>query len=60
MALKQWPDKSPTVIAEQVGCARQYVNKVQGATSCTLPARVTGKDGKGYPAGLRSCAGHFI
>jgi hypothetical protein len=40
-------------IAEQVGCSRKYVQDVKGAQEATtshLPTRVTGKDGKSYPA----------
>jgi len=52
LALKTWPDYSTTRIAEQVGCAFQYVARLKGqvSTSGNLPSQVTGKDGKSYPA----------
>ena len=52
LALRTWPEKSGNQIARQVGCDQAYVSrlKAQGMTSHTLPDRVTGKDGKSYPA----------
>ena len=52
LALEAWPDLSQTRIANQIGCSHQYVGKVraQVATSCNLPERTVGKDGKSYPA----------
>lgn len=52
LALQTWPDRSATMIAEQIGCSQQHVQHVKaGVTSaCNLPSRVTGKDGKSYPA----------
>lgn len=52
LALRAWPDRSQTQIAEQVGCAVPYVTRIRAQvfTSEDLPARVTGKDGKSYPA----------
>ena len=52
LALKAWPDRSQTRIAKQIGCSHQYVGKVraQVATSCNLPERTVGEDGKSYPA----------
>lgn len=58
LALQTWPDISTPRIAEQVGCSHVYVLKVreqwgkqnQVVTGYNLPARVTGKDGKSYPA----------
>ena len=54
MVLEVFPNKSTTVIAEAVGCTRQYVVKIKSqlTTSCQLtePAMVEGKDGKMYKA----------
>lgn len=52
MALQTWPDRSMTTISEQIGCAVSYVKTVKDQVFTTehLPARVTGKDGKSYPA----------
>jgi hypothetical protein len=54
LALRTFPEKSQTLIAEQVGCAQSYVTKVkqeaQVITGDNLPHRSTGKDGKSYPA----------
>ena len=52
IAYKAWPDVSQVRIATQVGCTHQYVGKVreQLATSCKLPERVVGKDGRERPA----------
>lgn len=52
MALSAFPEKSAGAIAEQVGCAQTFVSRVrqQVSTSVDLPSRVTGKDGKSYPA----------
>lgn len=52
LALKTWPDKSSRTIAEQVGVNHDYVNDVRKQVSDTrqVPDRVTGKDGKSYPA----------
>lgn len=50
LAVLAWPDKSPAQIAEQVGCTQQYAGRVrhevQLTTSCKLPDRTIGKDGK--------------
>ena len=53
LALEAWPERSQRRIAEQIGCTHQYVSKVRGqvATSCHLPERTVGTDGKSYPAG---------
>ena len=53
LALKAWPDRSQTRIAQQIGCSQQYVGKIRGqvTTSCNLPDRTVGEDGKSYPAG---------
>ena len=52
IAYKAWPDVSQVRIATQVGCTHQYVSKVrqQLATSCMLPDRVVGSDGRKRPA----------
>ena len=58
LALTTWPDRSQNQIAEQIGCTQQWVAKVkseiQDTTTCNLPTRVTGKDGKSYPAARSS------
>lgn len=53
LALEAWPDRSQRRIAAQIGCSQQYVGKVraQVTTSCHLPERTVGTDGKSYPAG---------
>ena len=51
LALEAWPERSQARIAEQIGCSQQYVSKIrQVTTSCDLPDRSIGKDGKSYPA----------
>jgi len=52
LALYAWPDKSSTQLAEHIGCAQTFVVRLRGevSTSANLPTRVTGKDGKSYPA----------
>lgn len=54
LAFKAWPDRSQREIAIQIGCAQQYVQKLranyQVTTGSHLPDRVTGRDGKSYPA----------
>ena len=52
IAYRTWPEVSQTRIAAQVGCSHQYVGKVrrQLATSCKLPDRVVGSDGRERPA----------
>lgn len=52
LALQAWPDRSSVQIAEQLGCTNAYVGRIryQVHTSMNLPNRVTGKDGKSYPA----------
>lgn len=58
LALKTWPDRSQNQIAEQIGCSQQHVQqiKVQVTSTCNLPATVTGKDGKTYPASKTAAA----
>lgn len=48
LAYRAWPDLSQHRIAAQVGCTHQYVGKVRAqlATSCQLPERVVGIDGR--------------
>lgn len=52
LALRQWPERSASQLAEQVGCNRRYVDQLKAEVGSTtnLPDRVTGKDGKRYPA----------
>jgi hypothetical protein len=52
LALKMWPERSSTMIAEQIGCSQSWIMRIkeQVSTSTNLPTRVTGKDGKSYPA----------
>ena len=52
LALGAWPDRSQRRIAGQIGCSQQYVGKVRAevTTSCHLPERTVGTDGKTYPA----------
>jgi hypothetical protein len=54
LALREFPDKSQTLIAEHVGCCQKLVWKIKAdlevTTSRNLPTRTTGKDGKSYPA----------
>lgn len=52
VALKTWPEKSAAIIADQVGCTHAFVSRIRAevCTSTDLPSRVTGKDGKSYPA----------
>ena len=48
LAYRAWPDLSQARIAGQVGCSQQYVSKVRAqlTTSCELPDRVVGIDGR--------------
>lgn len=52
LAFRNWPYRSMHQIAEQIGCSYQYVQQERPkvASTCQLPGRVTGKDGKSYPA----------
>lgn len=54
MALAEWPDKSTSLIAEQVGCTHPYVSRLRqeaaASSSNKVPERVVGKDGKSYPS----------
>ena len=52
LAVSTFPSRSARQIAEQVGVNYDYVNDIRRQVSDTLhlPDRVTGKDGKSYPA----------
>lgn len=55
LALRTWPDKSQNEIAKQIGCAQSWISSVKAQVIGTdslpaAPSRVTGKDGKSYPA----------
>ncbi len=53
IAVTTWPERSARDVAVQIGCAHQYVSRLKSAqvsTSGHLPDRVTGADGKSYPA----------
>ncbi len=52
LALQMWPERSQNEIAEQIGCSQRHVSTVRAEvrTTSNLPDRVTGKDGKSYPA----------
>lgn len=52
MAFQMWPNRSANQIAAQIGCTDAYVGRIKSEvhTSMNLPSRVTGKDGKSYPA----------
>jgi hypothetical protein len=52
VALTMWPDRSASIIAEQIGCSKQYVAGIRNVSSSALhlPDRVTGTDGRSYPA----------
>ena len=52
IAYRTWPEVSQVRISAQVGCSQQYVSKVRAqlTTSCMLPDRVVGSDGRERPA----------
>jgi ParB-like chromosome segregation protein Spo0J len=54
LALREWPEMSNNRIAEQSGCSQSYVQRLKSETTevptCGNVQRVTGKDGKSYPA----------
>lgn len=56
LAFETWPERSSNQLAEQIGCSAQYVQQRRAKVPSTwnLPERVTGKDGKSYPASHRS------
>jgi len=54
MAIKEFPDKSLRDVADRIGCSHEYVRKIKDMVSevstVDTCAKVTGKDGKSYPA----------
>lgn len=62
LALREFPDKSHVIVAEHVGCSRQYVDRLaeQHATSGMLPRpeRTVGRDGKSRPASRKAPQSH--
>ncbi len=60
LALKECPEKTQREIAEQVGCDRGYVSKIQNelvtSHKLTVPTARTGKDGKSYPTSYKKAA----
>lgn len=52
LALATWPERSQNQLAQQIGCSQRYVSTIKDEVRSTsnLPDRVTGKDGKSYPA----------
>lgn len=54
IALREFPSKSQTMIAEQIGCNQSTVSRVREqlmqAHKLTPPDRTTGKDGKSRPS----------
>ena len=60
LALEEWPNRSATDLADQVGVHQTYVSRLRGEvkTSLDLPDRVIGKDGKSYPSTHRSTSPH--
>lgn len=57
LALKTWPDRSLNMIADQIGCARSYVQRVGDEVAPRGHVeKVTGKDGKSYPASRQTAA----
>lgn len=52
LALQTWPERSINQIAAQIGVNQRYASGIKSEVSATtnLPSRVTGKDGKSYPA----------
>ena len=55
LAYRAWPDLSQVRIAAHVGCTQQYVSRIRAqlTTSCMLPDRVVGSDGRRRPATRR-------
>jgi len=56
LALQTWPDRSQREIAEQIGCSKTWVQNIKTEVVSTDHVRVTGKDGKSYPATRRNQA----
>lgn len=56
LALQAFPARSAGAIAEQIGVNQDYVSELRRKVKDTLdlPERVTGKDGKSYPASRAS------
>jgi hypothetical protein len=50
MAVEAMPKMSQTAIAQHVGCTHGRVSQVVNINNLTRPDKVTGKDGKEYPA----------
>jgi hypothetical protein len=52
LALQVFKERSATELAAQIGVHQTYVSRVRDEvkTCLDLPDRVTGKDGKSYPA----------
>lgn len=52
LAIKAWPDRPAGEIATQIGCSRSWVSETRATqdSASGIPSRVTGKDGKSYPA----------
>ena len=51
LAITTWPDRSANQIAQQIGVNPGYFSRVKAQHNLdTTPARVTGRDGKSYPA----------
>lgn len=58
VALIEFPDMSQNQMADLIGCSQRHVSTVKDEvrTTSNLPSRVTGKDGKSYPASRRAIA----
>ena len=56
VALQTWPDRSINQISEQIGVNQRYASgiKIEVSGTTNLPKRVTGKDGKSYPASRKA------
>lgn len=50
MAMEVMPKMSQVSIAQHVGCSQQWVAQVTSTCNLPRPEKVTGKDGKEYPA----------
>ena len=52
-AVARFPQKTPAVIAEMLGCSRSYVSEIKRQLSASgiveIPEKQIGKDGKEYP-----------
>ncbi len=60
-AMREFPNKSLREIAERIGCSHEYVRKIRDAatevSTVDTCAKVTGRDGKAYPARREPSAG---